>query len=78
MIGEFAWLLLKVANHIYINYPDPKKPGPRKTRTLKNLDPKKHGINRRLKCMSDFRGLCFIETMRNVIYCLKVHVLIDT
>ena len=24
---------------------DPKKPGHRKTWTLKNLDPKKHGIN---------------------------------
>ena len=27
--------------------------------------------------MSDFRYLCFIKTMRNVIYCLKVCVLTD-
>ena len=47
------------------------------TRTLKNLDPEKPGINIRLKNMSDFRELCFITTMRNVIYCLKVRVLTD-
>ena len=28
--------------------------------------------------MSDFRELCFIKTMRNVIYCLKVCVLTNT
>ena len=27
--------------------------------------------------MSDFRELCFINTMRNVIYCLKVRVQTD-
>ena len=46
---------------------DPEKPQPRKTWTLKSMDPKKHGINMGLKHMSDFRGLCFIKTMRNVI-----------
>ena len=62
---------------------DPEKPVPGKTwtlknlRTLKNMDPKKHGINIGLKCMSDFRELCFIKTMRNVIYCLKVRVQTD-
>ena len=55
----------------------PEKPRPRKTWTLKNLDPKKHGINIALKCMSDIRELCFIKTMRNDIYCLKVRVLTD-
>ena len=49
--------------------PDPKN--------LKNLDPEKPGINIELKNMSDFRQLCFIKTMRNVIYCLKVRVLTD-
>ena len=28
--------------------------------------------------MSDFWKLCFIETMRNVIYCLKVRVLTES
>ena len=51
---------------------DPEKPGPWKTWTLKNLDPEKHGINLGLRNMSDFRELCFIKIMRNVIYCLKV------
>ena len=42
------------------------------------MNPRKHGINIGLKCMSDFRELCFIKTMRNVIYCLlKVSVLTD-
>ena len=56
---------------------DLEKPGLSKTWTLKNLDPKTHGINIGLKCMSEFRELCFIKTMRKVIYCLKVRVLID-
>ena len=56
--------------------PDPG-PGPRKTWTLKNLDPEKHGINIGLKNMSDFRELCFTKTIRNVSYCLKVRVLTD-
>ena len=47
------------------------------TRTLKNLDPEKPGKNIGLKNMSDFRELCFIKTMCNVIYCLKVRVLTD-
>ena len=45
------------------------KPGPGPwSWTLKNLDPKKpgfykkHGINIRLKNISDFRELCFIKT----------------
>ena len=37
------------------------------TRTLKSMNPEKHGINTGLKHMSDFRELCFIKTMRNVI-----------
>ena len=45
------------------------------TRTLKNLDPEKSGINIGLKNMSDFRELCFTKTIRNVSYCLKVRVL---
>ena len=45
------------------------KPGPGPwTRTLKNRDPEKPGISIGLKNMSDFRELCFIKTMRNVIY----------
>ena len=55
----------------------PEKPGPRKTWTLKSLDPEKHGINVGSKHMSDFSELCFIKTMRIVIYCLKVRVLTD-
>ena len=59
---------------------DPEKHGPRKAWILKNLDPKnldseKNGINIGLKNVPDFRGLCFIKTMRNVIYHLKVRVL---
>ena len=53
--------------------PDYEKPGPGpRTRTLKNLDPEKHGINMGLKNMSDFRKLYFTKTIRNVIFCLKV------
>ena len=40
-------------------------------------DPEKPGINIGLKNMSDFRELCVIKTMRNVIYCLNVRVLTD-
>ena len=43
-----------------------------KNSTLKNLDPEKHETNIGLKYMSDVRELCFIKTMRNMIYCLKV------
>ena len=50
-------------------------PGPW-TRTL-DTDPEKPGINIGLKNMSDFRELCFMKTIRNVSYCLKVHVLTD-
>ena len=57
---------------------DPEKPGPRKYWTLKDLDPEKHGINIGLTNMSDLRELCFVKTMRNAIYCLKVRVLTDT
>ena len=56
---------------------DHEKPVPWKTLALKNLDLKKPVINIELNCMSDFRELYFIKTMRNVIYCLKVRVLID-
>ena len=56
---------------------DPGKREPRKPWTLKNLDPEKHGINIGFKNMSDFRELCFIKTMHNVIYNLKVRVLTD-
>ena len=51
-------------------------PGPW-TRTLKNLDPEKPGINIGLKNMSDFRELRFTKTIRNVSYCLKVRLLTD-
>ena len=34
-------------------------------------------MNTVLKNMSDFRELCFIKTMRNWFYCLKVRVLTD-
>ena len=57
--------------------PDPEKLGPWKTWTLKNLDPEKPGINIGLKNMSGFRELCFMKTIRNVSYCLKVRVLTD-
>ena len=40
--------------------------------SLKNLDPEKHETNIGLKYMPDVRELCFIKTMRNMIYCLKV------
>ena len=56
---------------------DLEKAGPRKTWTKKKLDPEKDGINIGLKFMSDFRELCFIKTMHNVIYCSKVRVLTD-
>ena len=46
---------------------DSEKPGPWKTWTVKNMGPEKHGINLELKNMSDFRQLCFIKTMLNVI-----------
>ena len=50
---------------------DPEKPRPLKRW---NLDPQKQGIKMGLKNMSDFRELCFIKTMGNVIcsvnYCL--------
>ena len=57
--------------------PDHANPGPSKTWTTQNLDPQKRGINMRLKNMSDFRGLYFIKTMRNVICFLKVSLLTD-
>ena len=41
------------------------------------MDPEKQGINIGLKYMSDFRELCFVKMMRNVIYCLKFRVLTD-
>ena len=43
------------------------------------MNPEKHGINIGLKNMSDFRELCSIKTMHNVLKkcCLKVHVLKD-
>ena len=55
---------------------DLEKPGLKKTLALTNLDSKKHGTNIGLKNMSNFRELCLIKTMRNVICCLKVRVLI--
>ena len=39
------------------------------------MDAGKYGINMRLKNMSDFRELCLIKTMRNVICSLEVRVL---
>ena len=39
------------------------------------MDPGKRGINMGLKNMSDFRELCFINTMHNMICYLKVCVL---
>ena len=41
------------------------------------MDPEKDGIDLVLKNLSDFSELCFIKTMRNLIYCLKVRVLTD-
>ena len=47
------------------------------------MNPEKHGLNMGLKHMSDFRELCFVKTMRNVILkilkisCLKVRVPTD-
>ena len=51
---------------------NPEKPGPWKTWSQKCLDPEKHGINIGLKNMSYCRELCFIKTIRSVIYCLTV------
>ena len=81
-------LLLKPGPGPWTLYPDPGPgpwtrtldPGPGpwiRTRTLKNLEPEKPGINIGLKNMSDFRELCFTKTIRNVSYCLKVRVLTD-
>ena len=47
------------------------------TQTLKNMDTEKPGINIGLKNMLDVRELCFIKTIHNVSYCLKVRVLTD-
>ena len=57
--------------------------GPWKNWTLKKLDSERPGtwktwilknrINMGLKSMSDFRELCLIKTMHNVICCLKFH-----
>ena len=54
---------------------DPEKPEPWKTWTLKNLGLEKPGINIGLTNMSDFWELCFMKTIGNVRYCLKVRVL---
>ena len=82
VIGETYQILYKIFNVWW--FPSLLlKPGPGPwTRTLKKkrlfyVDPEKHGINIGLKNMCDFRELCFIKTMRNVIYCLKVRVLTD-
>ena len=69
----FYWLLLR---------PEPgrtwtQKNWISKTWALKNMDPEKHRINMRLKNMFDFRELCFIKTMHNVICYLKVLLLTD-
>ena len=40
-------------------------------------DPEKPETNIGLKNMSDFRELCFTNTIRHVSYCLKVRVLAD-
>ena len=50
---------------------EPKKSGLKKTGTLKNRNPKNHGINMELKQMSDFTELNFTNTMRNLI-CLSL------
>ena len=52
--------------------PEPEKPRPWKTWTLKNLDHEKHEINMELKDFSHFRELYFRKIMCNVICCLKV------
>ena len=65
-----VWLLLKPG-------PGPWNRTRTRTRTLKNLDPEKPGVNIGLKNMSDFRELCFIKTIRNMSYGLKVRVLTD-
>ena len=64
-------------NEGYFQNLDPEKSGSRKIWTIKKLDHEKYAVNIGLKNMSDFRELCFIKTMRNVIYCLKVRVLTD-
>ena len=40
---NLIWLLLKPGPGPWTLDPDPEKPGPRKTWTLKNLDSEKHG-----------------------------------
>ena len=47
---------------------DAEKPGLWKTLTLKKLDPEMHESWKTWKNMSDFRELCSIKTMRNVVY----------
>ena len=68
-IPHILWLLLKPG------------PGPW-TWTLKNLGPKKPGSWKTwniywIKKHVYFKELCLIKTMRNVVCCLKVRVLID-
>ena len=36
------------------------------------MDPRKHGINMRLKNMADFRETCFVKIIPSVICCVKV------
>ena len=66
-LNVFVWATSKTWSQTLDLDLDPEKPGPWKTWALKNMDPEKHGINMRLKNMSDFRELCFIMTMLNVI-----------
>ena len=66
MLYYTTYIIKNIKNWTWTLDPDPK-----------NLDPEKPGTNIGLKNMSDFRWLCFIKTMRNVIYCLKVRVLTD-
>ena len=55
--------------------PHLEKSGPRKTWTLKNMDPEKHGMNMGLKYVTFFTT--FYKDYRNVICCLKLRLLTD-
>ena len=52
-------------------------PGPEPCTLDPDPDPGKPGINIGLKNLNDFRELCFMTTILNVSYYLKVPVLTD-
>ena len=66
--------LCKQMDYFWNLDPNPEKPEPRNTWTLKNPNPESQ-MNKGSKNLSDVRDLFFIKTMRNVICSLKVRLL---